>query len=297
MTPQEIRQRIDEAFAKRDLDALAAAEEIERATCTWTPMLQARDAMALVPGADAALRAIDLLVAGGVLERASAPTEQCAAYRYDHRDANVCKDDLYSRPAVPSLNASKKELEHARRALDAGDTRAAARHMRVALDTASTVDRLGTFIAELVAVKIVNDALDVVDSRPAAFSPELRLELASHIRLESPAHPFETMRLHDAWVAARDRRAKWGPIGEAFVTDAMLEADEVAAEMDRATVARDVERCKRAAADGTHRLFGGGDLASLCERAVTITRAGDRVRAFRRQAIKDSDPPTPSRSF
>jgi hypothetical protein len=219
----------------------------------------------------------------------------CKAYRasQDHSDANVCKDDPFSRPVIPAFKKAEAKIEGARARIHT-DPDGAAKELRSAFEDATKIDRHGTLLAALVSAKIVNEGLDVLEKNESAFTPRARIELVSYVRLGSTKHPFEAERLTRLWVLSeRNPLAERGVVGEAIVTDAMLQEDAILSEMDRAIAVGDVARCERAARGRRGLLRQGLDSAPLCKKAADVAKVDDRVLGVVTRAIKDIGLPTP----
>jgi hypothetical protein len=218
---------------------------------------------------------------------------ECRAYRRAHPDADVCRDDPFARPVLPAFKEAQKKIDKAKAGRDPEN------ELREAFDIATRLDAHGTFLGEIIAAKIVNDGIDVIER--SSLPPLVRAEIVSHARLASAKHPFETERLERLWMLGnRDGLAGRGPIGAALVADAMLQEDAVLSEMDRAIAANDVPRCERAAHGRQSYLGAGDDLAFLCRKAAEVTRAQERsekvivaalLAGFPPPPVKDSDRP------
>lgn len=183
------------------------------------------------------------------------------------------------RPRVlPEYERGRRDVEGARRALERGDDVEAAARLASALDRVARIERGASFIATLVASKLADEALDVIDERPQlGRAPEIRRALL-RTELRTARHPLETERLHQlaaSLAAPPARLVTWGAT-EARMADDAERGDAVLATMERAIRQGDRAACERAA-----REEGGGFGAPfnlvLCEKAEGVVRAERRL--------------------
>jgi len=151
-------------------------------------------------------------------------------------------------------------------------------------------DEHGTAIGELLAAKLVDGALDILEKHRALFTPKARFELTGRMRLRSASHPLESTRLDTLYRLAHDSVGDRGPIGEALLADAMLQDDAIYAEMDRAAAAGDAKRCQRAASGRSG--FGASGIAPvLCEPMSKLTKTEERMMRVTMDAVREMATP------
>ncbi|HEY8077168.1 MAG TPA: hypothetical protein VIF62_23740 [Labilithrix sp.] len=238
----------------------------------------------------AALVGVGVAGARGAHERFTTANERidadCRAYRSAHPNANVCRDDPYALRVVPLANEQLKKLEIARKQASAGDAKASAATIRGVLEVASRLDDHGTAIGTLLAAKLVDGALDILEQHRALFDPNVRIRMTASIRLRGPEHPLEGTRLATLYRLAHDPLADRGPIGEALLADAMLQDDAIYAEMDRAAAAGDEKRCNRAAA-GRSGFGASGIAAVLCKPMSKLPKTQERIQRMTADAARE----------
>jgi hypothetical protein len=137
----------------------------------------------------------------------------CRSYRGEavHQHAAVCRaPDEFEPKAIPLRKAAGSELYLAKWFLERGDVAKGELHLRTALMHVDRVEGMGTRVAELVAVSIVNEALKLATDFPAVDTSRV----FAGVRLTSAHDPFAGDRLQKRWTLAHDTTQSHGAIAD-----------------------------------------------------------------------------------
>lgn len=213
----------------------------------------------------------------------------CRAYRRAprHVDADVCREDNYRRPTIGMFKEATAALARARAASARGDRAYEIGELTWALDLADEADRRATVIDEIVAARIVADALDLINKD--RLPPHVRLQLFAHVQLSSARAPLESMRVHRDWLLVREPPMR-GVLGRFLAAEAVADNDVTLSEMERALVAGDLARCE-AASQAQSRVLPSGVDALMCPKLARVVETGARLDSAVADAISDADLP------
>jgi hypothetical protein len=138
----------------------------------------------------------------------------CRAYRGEgvHLHAAVCRaPDEFEPKAIALRKAAAGAIALAKSSLERNDVAKGELQLRMALSHhVDRVEGMGTRVSELVAVSIVNEALNVARDYPAVDAQRV----FAGIHLASARDPFAGDRLQKRWTVAHDTTQSHGAIAD-----------------------------------------------------------------------------------
>ncbi len=218
---------------------------------------------------------------------------ECRVYRSDprHRDAGVCRTAKDGKPlaVVPLFQKAKADLALVSARVAAGDKDGARLTMMQVLRDADRAERHGRFLDRLVASRLFDAALDVMDAHADVFDGPFVADAFSNVTPDSGARAIrvDTMDVVQSGLSGIDGvRPAFRPLLARVVPLALAELVERRSAMETAIRAGDVAGCKKASkrtwpAIGT---VSEGYDEMLCDRAAELSKTVDRVARVRASA-------------
>lgn len=189
---------------------------------------------------------------------------------------NACNPHAPTTNHFALFKRGKAHLDNARTYFDYGVPLSAKPDLLRVRDYIAELDRDGTPIAIMMASKLLDSTLDLLETnagRPLAAS------VLRRNRLHGALYPLEGQRLFtDSRIVAQ-----WGhPFLHGIALDALHEEDSVTNAMDRAVRAEDVEGCIRAAKARSALTdpFEAPAATTLCPNLVDVVRTNKRLARF-----------------
>lgn len=219
--------------------------------------------------------------------------------RFDHARAKVAaeKSSLARRGGATKLDARGSqpaslfgEFRVARADLARGD----AASLRRVLDRADAVDRQHTFVASVIAAKLIDGVVARIDAEPSLLEDEALRAAIRSTSFASSRRPFESERIHAmSRLAEVPSQVPFRTAGfvQHATTEAMEDVDATMREMEASVLAGDERRCEEVAErpKGLAKQVTVGP--SMCRNAQQIFESGKRLERVQARAAAASRHP------